>query len=177
MTTEKTSNWTPEQEAIIATLMRPKAEGGCGMTRSNAVRKMRQTEAKANAPVSPAKAKAVVHKLVDKAVKEIKARAKKEPKVAEPKFDTKPVNKGDAFFVESNDRGKFDKQLMVNLFVDGGLTLRAVATKVKCSPVYAHRVIIGVEKDAGGQGVDKGHHARRKEAAARAAAAKAADKK
>jgi hypothetical protein len=178
METEKTSipAWTPEQNATIDGLQQK-----LGMSRLKAIHKLREGEKAGKTPEQIlAEATAVKAKPAAKAKKakaEPKAKAaKKSAEPKEPKFDTKPVNKGDAYFVESNDRGKFDKQLMVNLYVDGGLSLREVAAKVKCSPVYAHRVIIGVEKEAGGQGIDKGHNARRKEAAARASAAKA-DKK
>ena len=176
-------SWTPEQNATIDGLQQK-----LGWSRVQAIHKLRQGEkagktpaqilAEATAPKQkpPAKAKA---KPEPKAKREPKAKKSAGPK--EPAFSTKPAGKGDAYSVEGRG-GKYDKQLVVNLFMDGGKTPSEIATLgvagIKgISPVYCHRILFGNEESGG---INKGQAARRKEQAARVkawAAEKVAGKK
>ncbi len=185
MSTEKTNitTWTPEQNATIDGLQQK-----LGWSRVQAIHKLRQGEkagktpaqvlAEATAPKQKPAAKAKA-KPEPKAKREPKAKKSTEPK--EPVFNTKPAGKGDAYLVEGRG-GKYDKQLVVNLYVDGGKTPSEIAALGSAglkgiSPVYCHRIIFGNEESGG---INKGQAARRKEQAARVkawAAEKVADKK
>lgn len=161
-------SWTPEQNATIDGLQQK-----LGWSRVQAIHKLRQgekagktptqilTEATAPKPKPAAKAKPE-----PKAKHETKAKKSTEPK--EPAFSTKPAGKGDAYTVEGRG-GKYDKQLVVNLFMDGGKTAGEIAALGSAgikgiSPVYCHRILFGNEESGG---INKGQAARRKEQAAR----------
>jgi hypothetical protein len=176
-------SWSPEQNKVIEMYQQK-----LGMTRSNAIRKLRQQEQRGitaaqilEAPVKP-ELRRVQEKPATKAPKEkSEPKAKKSIEPKEPAFSTKPAGKGDAYAIEGH-RGKYDKQLVVNLFMDGGKTPSEIAALgspgIKgISPVYCHRILFGNEESGG---IYKGQAARRKEQAARVkawAAEKVADKK
>jgi hypothetical protein len=163
-TTKKASGWTPEEEAIIAGYMKPKAEGGLGMTRSNAVRKMRAP----SKPVSAKDVNTLAVKMAKQAVKAV-ARAKKAVAEVEPSFKTKPAGDGVAWQIPGKSTGRYDKQLVVNLFMEEVKTPTEIAKLGSAgikgiSPVFCHRILFGNENSGG---IDKGQATRRKEQAAR----------
>jgi len=174
-------SWTPEQNATIDGLQQK-----LGWSRVQAIHKLRQGEkagrtpaqilAEATAPKQKPAAKA---KPAPKAKRDLKAKKSTESK--EPAFSTKPAGKGDAYAVEGRG-GKYDKQLVVNVYMDGGKTPSEIAALGLAglkgiSSVYCHRILFGNEESGG---INKGQAARRKEQAARVkawAAEKVADKK
>jgi len=172
MTTEKTNitTWTPEQNATIDGLQQK-----LGWSRVQSIHKLRQGEKAGKTPAQVlAEAVAPKQKPAAKAKAKPEPKAKREPKAkksAEPKepaFSTKPAGKGDAYLVEGRG-GKYDKQLVVNLYMDGGKNPSEIAELGSAgikgiSPVYCHRIIFGNEESGG---INKGQAARRKEQSAR----------
>jgi hypothetical protein len=167
----KTTDWTEDEIKVIAMYQEK-----LGMTRSNAIRKMRtdkRTPAQqlAEGPVARKAAKDLaLDKPLRGMVKEAKAaqKTKKSTEPKQPAFSTKPAGKGDAYTVEGRG-GKYDKQLVVNLFMDGGKTPSEIAALGSAglkgiSPVYCHRILFGNEESGG---INKGQAARRSEQAAR----------
>lgn len=172
MTPENTiKGWSEEQEKVLAMYQQK-----LGMTRSNAIRKLRTQEQRGitAAQILTAPAEPKLKQVQEQPA--AKPKAKREPKAnkstgpKEPAFNTKPAGKGDAYTVEDGG-GKYDRQLVVNLYMDGGKTATEIAALGSAgikgiSPVYCHRILFGNE-DSGG--INKGQAARRKEQSARVA--------
>src|SRR6266481_2273306 len=173
MSTEKTNitTWTPEQNATIDGLQQK-----LGWSRVQAIHKLRQGEKAGKTPtqvLAEATATAPKQKPAAKAKAKPEPKPKREPKAKntkpkEPAFSTKPAGKGDAYTVEGH-QGKYDKQLVVNLYMDGGKTPTEIAKLGSAgikgiSTVYCHRLLFGNEESGG---INKGQAARRKEQGAR----------
>lgn len=182
----KATDWTEEQNKVIEMYQTKLA-----MSRSNAIRKLRTEEQKGRTaaqqlagaltihsrPAEPKSAKPTpirqpkelnkrLAEMGDKAPHIAKAKAK--PATKEPAFNTKPAGKGDAYTVEGRG-GKYDRQLVVNLYMDAGKTPVEIAKLGSAgikgiSPVYCHRILFGNEESGG---INNGQAARRKEQAAR----------
>ena len=163
-------SWTPEQNATIDGLQQK-----LGWSRVQAIHKLRQGEKVGKTPAQVlAEATAPKQKPAAKANAKPESKAKREPKAKksvgpkEPAFSTKSAGKGDAYMIEGRG-GKYDKQLVVNLYMDGGKTPSEIAALDLAglkgiSPVYCHRILFGNEESGG---INKGQAARRKEQAAR----------
>ncbi len=159
------TGWNDQQEQVIAMYQEK-----LGMSRSNAIRKLRGQELRGitaaqilTAPVEP-KLKQVQEKPAPRKAKA----SKKSTEPKQPAFSTQPAGKGDAYTVEGRG-GKYDKQLVVNLYTDGGKTPTEIAALGLAglkgiSPVYCHRILFGNEESGG---INNGQAARRKEQAAR----------
>lgn len=164
------TSWTPEQNTTIDGLQQK-----LGWSRVQAIHKLRQGEKAGKTPAQIlAEATAPKQKPAAKANTQPDPKAKREPKAKksagakEPAFSTKPAGKGDAYAAEGRG-GKYDKQLVVNLYMDGGKTPSEIAALGSAgikgiSPVYCHRILFGNEESGG---INKGQAARRKEQAAR----------
>jgi hypothetical protein len=160
------TGWSTDQEKAIAMYQEK-----LGMSRSNAIRKLRGQELRGitAAQVLTAPAEPKLKQVQEKPAPKPKAKASKkstEPK--QPAFSTKPAGKGDAYTVEGRG-GKYDKQLVINLYMDGGKTPSEIAALDVAglkgiSPVYCHRILFGNEESGG---INKGQAARRREQAAR----------
>jgi hypothetical protein len=132
--------WTPEEEAVISKYV------AAGQTRSNAIRKMRGEQIRGTHALGSNPVKVVPVKVAKP------AKAKPEPKA--------PI---------SRKGGKYDKDKVIELFMEGGKTVREIAASklpgvVGISPVFAHRILFGSENSGG---VSKDQLVRRKEAVAR----------